>query len=215
MDEDILKQVREQVLSGVDRDLYSHVGYFLTWYAQVEFRITGLMAVVAMERDFSAFHILTKGMDAGTKVRRLRELCKTKKREIGPAFSARLQIFKDKHCDLRNRLSHTALVRDENAEKFHFVTLDRLPWRVLGMANPFGHQPPDEIDKLTLFEHGLWLQYFGEDLARVIPRAMLGASLEIETPRSPLPQAPPANPAPPTNQPNDHTPDQTPPETQE
>ena len=29
------------------------------------------------------------------------------------------------------------------------------------MANPFGHQPPDEINKLTLFEHGLWLQYFG------------------------------------------------------
>src|SRR4051794_24188736 len=120
MSEDHLKKARDAIFQGADAPQFLHVGYFLTWYGHVEHRITVILAFVAQQRDLEAFHLLTKGMDARTKVVRLRELCKVKDREVGPNLDKRLAHFQDNVCRLRDKLSHTALIRDEKKERFHF-----------------------------------------------------------------------------------------------
>jgi hypothetical protein len=205
MSEDHLRKAREKTFAGIDRDQYLHVGYFLTWYGMVEHRITLMMAMVAQERDLEAFHLVTKGMDARTKTQRLRELCKVKNREIGPNLLPRLKHFQDNVCKFRDRLSHTALIRDENEERFHFMPLDRSPAKALGMPKETDLRPTDSIDYLEFFERGYWLNWFNDDLAPVVERARTGLSLEIDNPRSPLRVADPANPLPQGDPPTLHT----------
>jgi hypothetical protein len=194
MSEDHLKKAREAIFSGVDRDQYLHVGYFLTWYGQVEHRLTIIMAMVAQERDFEAFHLLTKGMDAKTKSQRLRELCEVKNRKVGPNLLPRLKYFERNVCKFRDRLSHTALIRDENKEHFHFMPLDRSPAKALGVPKATDLRPTDSLSYLDLFERGYWLNWLNEDLAQVVERARTGQSLEIDNPRCPLRAVDPANP---------------------
>jgi hypothetical protein len=211
----VLEKERTRIFASEDRDLYLHVGYFFAWYNQVEWKITVIMAIVMNERDLPAFDQLVRGMDAKTKVRRLRNICKLKKRQIGDALSKRLDHFEDKLCIFRDRLAHRALVRDEKIDRFHFATIERMPWKVLGVASAKKEPPPDHVDALKLFEYGYWMNHFGDDLNEVIDRAIEGRSLDIANPRSPLPQAPHANSPPPTASPTPDTPPQTTPETRE
>src|ERR1044071_8305475 len=92
----VLEAMRARMFSGEDRDLYLHVGYFFTWYNQVDWKITNLMAIVMGERDFSAFELLVGRMDARRKVRRLIELCKIKNREIEQALLDRQRHYERK-----------------------------------------------------------------------------------------------------------------------
>ena len=215
MTDDELRAVRDHIFAGEDRELYLHISYFLTWYAQVEWRLTILMATVAQEPDLDAFHLLVMGMDGKTKVRRFRGLCRIKKREIGPALSTRLAVFHNKLCPLRDRIAHTALSGGKNDGRFYFSTIDRDLSAALGTSRIKGVQPADRIERLTLFEHGLWMNYFAQDLAAVWERARAGQSLEVETPRSPPPKGDLANPPDTDAQTKSDTRDQTPPETQD
>ena len=133
MTDDFLEAERARVFAGEDRDLYLHVGYFFTWYNNVEWKITHIMAIVMGDKDFSAFNLLVSGMDAKTKVRRLKRLCKIKNLPIEQPLADRLKHFEDKICPLRNKLAHNALVRDEQNPRFYFMQLDRLP---TGIGHP-------------------------------------------------------------------------------
>jgi hypothetical protein len=188
-DHSFLEAERARIFSGEDRDLYLHVGYFFTWYNHVEWKITHIMAIVMGDKDFAAFALLVSGMDARRKVRRLKSLCKIKNLLIEQSLADRLKHFEDKLCPLRNKLAHNALANDEQQPRFHYMQLERLPWKALGMDIPDGlsKQPPDHIDAITLFEYGCWLHSFGEDLTEVVYCAIKQEPLGIKSPRSPLP----------------------------
>ena len=186
-DQRLLEALRTQMFSGEDRDLYLHVGYFFTWYNQVDWKITNLMAIVMGERDFSAFELLVGRMDARRKVRRLIELCKIKNREIEQALLDRLRHYERKICPLRDKLAHHGLARDEKKPRFLYMRMDRLPWKELGMKAPIKQPPPDGIDVMILFQHGYWLHLFSEDLTEAFYRAVEKRPLGMKSPRSPPP----------------------------
>jgi hypothetical protein len=183
-----LEKERTRIFNGEDRDLYPHVGYFFTWFNNVDWKILNIMAIIMGERDLSAFNLLVSRMDARAKVRRLKRLCGIKNRAIEQPLAERLKHFEDKYCPLRDRLAHSALGRDEHIPRFHYMQLDRLPWKAFGMEIPAGlpKQPPDHIDAITLFNHGCWLHSFSEDLNEVIYSAVRYEPLGIKTPRSPV-----------------------------
>jgi hypothetical protein len=189
-DHSFLEAERARIFSGEDRDLYLHVGYFFTWFNHVEWSLTNLMAIVMGDTDLSAFHVLVKRLEGQAKVNRFIELCKVKNRQIEQSLSDRLKHYKKKICPFRNTLAHSALCRDEKEPRFHYMQLDRMPWKALGMDIPDGlnKQPPDHIDAITLFEHGCWLHSFNEDLTDVIYCAIKQEPLGMKSPRSPLPR---------------------------
>ena len=182
-DQRFLEALRTRMFSGEDRDLYLHVGYFFTWYNQVDWKITNLMAIVMGERDFSAFELLVGRMDA----RRLIELCKIKNREIEQAPLDRLRHYERKICPLRDKLAHHGLARDEKKPRFLYMRMDRLHWKELGMKAPIKQPPPDGIDVMILFQHGYWLHLFSEDLTEAFYRAVEKRPLGMKSPRSPPP----------------------------
>jgi hypothetical protein len=93
------------------------------------------MALVMGEQDFSSFNLLVSGMDAKTKVRRLKRLCEIKNQLIEQPFLDRLNYCEDKICKLRDRLAHNALCRDEKEPRFHYMNFDRLPWKCVGLRS--------------------------------------------------------------------------------
>jgi hypothetical protein len=192
MTSSFLENERARIFDGEDRDLYLHVGYFISWNNMVEHKITLLMALIMGEEDLSAFDLITRNLNGQTKVGRLKRLCELKKREIEQPLLDRLDHYTTKIYPLRNKLAHRSTARDEKVPRFYLVTLDRLPWKALGVAVPMGMkvQAPDHIDAITVFEYGLWLHSFSEDLTEVIDCAIKREPLGIKTPRSPLPKAP-------------------------
>jgi hypothetical protein len=187
--EKALDAKRAAIFSGVDRDLYLHVGYFFAWYNNIDWKITNLMAVIMGERDFSAFALLVRRMDARRKVRSLIELCKVKNREIEKPLLDRLRHFERKICPLREKLAHHGLARDEKKPRFLYIRIDRLPWKELGMKPPLKQQQPDGIDAIVLFQHGYWLNLFSEDLSsnELHNRLIENRPLGVKSPRSPPP----------------------------
>jgi hypothetical protein len=141
MENSYLQTVRQREFARSEEcDLYLHIGHFFVWYNAAEFSLTLIIAMVMRERDLAAFHAVTKGLDAQTKIRRLRLICKIKKQHIGPNFSSRLKHFHDKVCDFRNTISHNAIVLGNPSENFFINSLDRMAWRELGIAD--APEPP-------------------------------------------------------------------------
>jgi hypothetical protein len=193
-----------------DNSAFLHIGHFHGWYGQVEWRLTMLMAFVAEERDFAAFHVLT--MDAKTKVIRFIRLCKIKNRKIGPLLLSRLAHYRDNMAEFRNKISHTALARNDDQTRFLLaslgtVSLDEINNKIWDKAESFSD--------LDLYERGLWLNYFADDLWDVFPKVGAGAILELENPNSWERWVPHSNYSGPNSQTTSHTHAPTPPETQD
>lgn len=196
-DERVLGDFRDQAFNGPDRDLYLHIGHFLTWYNMVEWRLTVLMAMVAGEKDLAAFSLLVRGMDAKTKVQRLRKLCAVKKRTIGPNLLSRLKYYEDKSCTLRDRISHSPLIAgDTDPKYFHHVAIDRSLEKALGIPKTSTMAPADTLEKISLFEKGCWMNHFTDDLNKVLDQRTHSETLEIMNPKSPLLKGDPSSPAP-------------------
>jgi len=186
MTHDPVERLRQRIFGGKDNILYQHVGYFLAWYSSVEFRLTFLLAIVSGLRDMEVVDLLTKGMDARVKVNRVRSICQKKKRPIDKKsnFGLALTDFHDKLIPVRNKLSHNALAIAESGEPRLFITgLNRMPYKAFGDPEQLG-ESPEEITFLKLFEYGLWLNHFNDDMGDTITRAMRGESLDIGSPRS-------------------------------
>ena len=202
-----LETIRKREFGRDERDLYMHLGYFVTWYNHAEFCLTIIMAMVLRERDLAAFHQLTMGLDARSKIRRFRKICAIKKQPIGPNLDTRLTHFYDTICKFRDRASHTALARGETEEKFYFNSPDRMPWRELGM-DPKA-PPAASIEHIKVFEYGWFLHNFSDDLLKVNQKAIAGLPLEIDHPQSTLPQEHPSSSPAPDPQPKPDKPAQT------
>jgi hypothetical protein len=196
-DERVVTKFREKTFQGPDRNLYLHVGYFFSWFNAVEFKITYLMAMVCGEKDLAAFNLLVRGMDAATKVQRLKRLCITKKREIGPNLLERLKCYENKTGKLRDRIAHTPLIAGDNdPNNFHHAAIDRSLEKAAGSPGIPGLPPTDTIPKLTFFEAALWLNYLSDDLDAILDRYTPSIMLEIDSPTSPERWGEDSNPAP-------------------
>lgn len=172
------------------QDMYFRVGHFIAEYSTVELAITALLAIISDFKDLEAFHTLTKGMDAKTKVERLRELARTKKLlvEKGP-FDARLMHFADKTANLRNKVAHAWLLKSKgDPQKILFSNIAKLPFDLFKMKKRVKHKP-DEIMVDLLWEHTNWLSEFQADIISLIPPALKGAKLELKNPHSMEPRA--------------------------
>ena len=186
-DERVVTKFRDKIFHGPDRDLYLHIGFFFFWFNAVEFKITYLMAMVCGEKDFAAFNLLVKGMDASTKVARLKRLCATKKRILGPNLLERLKCYEDKTKKLRDRIGHAPLVAGDNdPENFHHASIDRSLEKAAGSPGIPGLLPTDKIPKLSFFEAGLWLNHLSDDLDAILDCYTPAIILEIENPTSPV-----------------------------
>jgi hypothetical protein len=176
-----LTETRRKVFAeSTDRELYLHVGYFMLWYAACELRITLLLATVTKSKDMHAFALLTKGMDAPTKIRRLRSACE-RSTPIGQNLEFRLRVFERHMVPLRNKLVHTYPVGDGKRNLVCFNTLANIP-----MPGRSLHPDEETISFLEFFEHGVWLNLFNEDLKPVCRSAAHAQTLEIASPQSPL-----------------------------
>ena len=170
--------------------MFSQVGYFITQYSNVEVAITALLAILSKFDDFEAFHIITKGMDAKTKVERLRELAKAKK--LIPKdghLDKRLLHFADKTATLRNKVAHTWLLKSKGEpQKILFSNLARLPFDLFKMKKR-PTPKPDEILVDVLWEHSNWLSQLLLDMLSLIEPAKKGTTLELKKPNSLEPAA--------------------------
>jgi len=186
-DQSFLEAERDRILTGEDRDLYLRVGYFFSWLNQVDLQLTTLMAVVMPATDLASFELLLGRIGAKTKLHRLRQLCKIKNRVIEQSLLDRLTHYEKTICELRNRLAHSALARDENQPRFYYVSVTQMPWTAFGQKVPPVQKVSNAIDPMELFERGYWLHNFNFDMLEVIERPVKGQPLGITNPRSPLP----------------------------
>jgi hypothetical protein len=190
MDDEFLKQARQHTFAGEDANLYQHIGYFCTWFGQVELQITFLMALLNNSPDFVGFDLLIKGMDARVKIERLTKLLKLraayeKKSNLGQ----RLIHFETLIVPLRNRIMHSGFYSTHDPESvLHLTSLTKFP-----AGGPIPNPIPDTEDAdsityLRLFKAGLWLNYFNDDLTSIykgIPQSE--RVFEIKTPRTWVP----------------------------
>ncbi len=177
------EKIRSGLFGGPDRDLYVHIGYFMSWFSAVELKITLLLAVVLNYRQLNDFDLLVRGMDARVKCERLRRACKNRI-NIGPNFENRLRTFEDVSIPLRNKIGHRHLSNPGAGKTVYMMTLSRTAGSAFGMRQV--GELPDQMPMLELFEHAYWLHLFSEDLltATHVTVAQSG-TLEIEQPRSP------------------------------
>jgi hypothetical protein len=175
--------VRLHIFDGEDRDHYLHIGYFIAWYSSVELGITGLLAMATNSQNLDAFELLVYGMDAKTKVERLRKASKTGV-TLGQNLSDRLTFFYDKIIPIRNSLVHSGLTQDPQKTALHFSSLAKLPFYAIGQ--PQRGAKPTRMPYRKLFEYALWLNFFSDDLIKII-NAVPPKIIEIDHPRSPKP----------------------------
>lgn len=168
------------------RDLYLHIGYFITWFTTVETHLTFQLAITLDYSQLGDFELLVKGMDARVKCERLRKACKNR-RPMGTNFAKRLLFFEKRMIPLRNKLTHSLVAMPDRSGAFYFTSLSRIPSAALGLDHV--GEPPESMTGHQLFEHGFWLNCFAADLAEVLRTGFRGKTLEIDHPRSRLPTA--------------------------
>ena len=166
-------------------EMYSEIGYFISQYSTVELAITALLAALANFEDLEAFHTVTKGMDAKTKVERFKELAKSRNLLAKKGkFDERLIHFAEKVAGLRNKVAHTWILKSKtDPVKILFSNIAQIPFEQFKMKKRVRRQP-DEILLDSLREYSSWLSDFQLDLLNLYGAAKKGAKLEIEKPNS-------------------------------
>jgi hypothetical protein len=169
-------------------DMFADVGFFMCWFATAEYVLTSLLAFSTASRDFEAFDILCRGMDARVKIERLRKSA-ARHGGIGPNLTKRLDVFEKGAIHLRNKIVHNAITHNEDdGDRRYFLSGPaNAPWAELGMVAPKTSQRPIVVRSVDLYAWGTWLSFFTEDLNTVSRKAMKRLALEIDEPKSRLP----------------------------
>jgi hypothetical protein len=63
-----LEMYREHIFAGRDCVLYTHIGYFMSWFSAIELHITFWLAVTTGVPSANSFDLLARGMDARIKL---------------------------------------------------------------------------------------------------------------------------------------------------
>ena len=185
--DDELAQGRLKAYQREDRDLFLDVGFFISWYAHIELVITKLLAFSTQSHDLEAFDILCRGMDARTKIERLRRSAK-RHGGIGPNMNKRLTALEKNALSLRNKLVHSALTfsEDDGPRRYFMSSLSNMPWAELGMGPPKTTRKPEVVTSLELYRFGVWMSFLSQDLITVLPLALARKELEIANPKARL-----------------------------
>jgi hypothetical protein len=142
-----------------------------------------LAKALGLDTAFDKFEILVSGMDARVKCERLRKASKFM--EAGPNLKARLLHFENKIIPIRNKFSHRVPALRSGSQTIHFVTtanLQEIPQRK-------EEEQEEAITYDSLFEHAEWLNWFAQELARALDHSALTGKLEIDHPKTTVPQA--------------------------
>ncbi len=182
-----IEKLRDEWLSSNDRHLYSHIGFFMSWFAAAEMSVSFLLALATKSIDMEGFKLLVRGMDARVKCERLRKASKSYK-PIGAALDDRLKNFEKTMIGTRNKIAHSVVVCPEPFDKIYFCSHNEWPSQYFEVAdkNP---NPPEFISTIALFKQGLWLNFFSYDLHSLVKTEAQAVVLEITHPHSPTRQA--------------------------
>jgi hypothetical protein len=169
--------------------MYLDIGFFVSWYATAELALTATLAASTGTVDLEAFDILCRGMDARKKLERLR-LSAKRHGGIGPNIRARFDFFEKKIIPLRNKIVHSsiAISEDDGPTRYWLSGIANLPWAQLGMGQSKTGLEPYEISSRDLYSTGVWLSFFRQDLSTLPMLARARVQLEIDNPRSRLPE---------------------------
>lgn len=169
--------------------MHTLVGRFIAMYSAADLALGTLLASVSGIDDLELFHILSKGLDAKTKVQRLREIEALEKPiPKGGALDRRLSYFVAECSDLRNKIAHQWLVPAKGLpEAMIFASLGRLPTKEFKMQRR-SRLDPEWITLEALALHVDWLDCFADDIASVRRASQHGEPLEIAHPRSKEPK---------------------------
>lgn len=176
---------RKKAYSGVDRDMYLDIGFFIAWYAQAELALTAVLAASVQISDLATFDMLCKGMDARVKIDRLRKSAK-RHGGIGPNISARLKLFEERVTPLRNKVAHSSITfsEDDKPRRYWLSGLANLPWEELGLGPRKTDIPPYEVSSRDIYSCGVWLSFFAMDMSSLQRLASARKQLELDAPRS-------------------------------
>lgn len=154
-----LEEQRSINFSGIESELFLHIGHFTAWYASAEMMLTVLLHTFSGSMHPGQFHILTKGMDGKIKVERLKKLVSICGWEISDALKKRIDHFQNTIIPLRNSLMHSHLYwgADHNLQVTSIAAPPMIAGGVAGEA-------PTIFHSLELFERGQWLCLFARDL---------------------------------------------------
>jgi hypothetical protein len=196
-------------------NLVWHLGLYQLWFGIVELHITYLLLQALGYQDFEKFDLLVRGMDARVKVERLRRAAKAYK-PMGPTLKKLLVHFETQHIPLRNRIAHSWPMLDDS-DLIHFGTMGAMPsdqFKSNISVRPSALKPPSiHID--DFLHEALWLNTFASDLVAALNQSLDGGELEVASPTSDLPTAPPQGNRQPDGRAKSDKPPQAPPEKQD
>jgi hypothetical protein len=184
---ELLTALRKRFLEGPEADLPLHCGYYLIWYAAVEFQITTMLAIVLDFPRWERLHHLIRGMDARIKCARLREAA-AEFRPLGENLAARLTFFENHCIPLRNKLAHSTPIFDSKSRIVHFTNTRYMPVPVDGDLNREWQSDAPQIHLDDFFSQACWLNLFATDLTAAVNSLIDGGLPEIISPKSNLPQ---------------------------
>jgi len=108
----------------------------------------------------SNFHLLTRGMDAKLKAERLRHALKLATWITDDGLLKRLDHFGQKHVKIRNSLVHSHPYWPEGGD----LQLTSIGYPPTYKSQAWNAPAPFSISGLELYERGVWLNLFSQDL---------------------------------------------------
>lgn len=181
--------LREKLFADPHREMWLHVGHFITWYAAAEFQITMMMFTLSQSRSIEHFEILTRGLDLPAKIDRFKRAADVANTPVGPELAARLDHLRGPIGSLRNKIAHGFLMWGPNGMQISSLAAPPL---TAGQKPHPNLRAPEVIPADTLFERSLWTKAFSMDLGdlqrelpqlQTLERAEYRTSLPPGTPR--------------------------------
>ena len=182
----LLTALRTRFLTGDDARLSLHLGNYLQWFGIAEVNVTTMLAFILNLTQWEQLEYVVRGMDARVKCERLRQAAKAY-RPLGDNVKASLSVFEQKCIPLRNRAAHSWPFLDAKTDIISFATFGRMPDRAEDGRWEFDPSTR-QIHIDDLFSQAMWLNSFANDFSRALQRATDGGPLEVDDPKSRLPQ---------------------------
>lgn len=181
-----LAALRTRFLTGDDARLPLHLGNYLHWFGIAEVNITAILAFILNLTQREQLEYIVRGMDARVKCERLRQAARAY-RPLGDNLKSSLSVFEQECIPLRNRVAHSWPFLDTKTDIIYFGTFGRFP----GIADDgdWKFDPSTrQIHIDDLFSQAMWLNSFSGHLLTALHRAIGGGPLEVDDPKSRLPQ---------------------------
>lgn len=165
-------------------ELSKVLGFFLVSFGRLEMVITALLAdVLGYENDYERFGILSQGLDAKTKVLRLKLAARRYRKPVGGMLRKSLADFVKTDCAIRNSICHSWPTLDRQGI-VHFGSLHEIPdYLGRGPRRPLGINPPAHAIGHIYFR-AIWMHNLERSLLQ-LGRVRPLPALEVADPTPP------------------------------